>query len=69
MKIIDKYIIKEIAFVTAISFFIFTFFLVMNSLFVMSDLVIKYGVDIINVTKLLLLLLPSTVAVTVPMAL
>jgi len=68
MKIIQKYIAKEIFFVTSVGFFIFTFFLIMNSLFVMSDLLIKYGVDIINVTKLLLLLLPSTVAVTVPMA-
>ncbi len=68
MKILDRYIIKEVAFISLIGFFIFTFFLVMNSLFVMSDLVIKYGINIFKVLKLLLLLLPSTVAVTVPMA-
>ncbi len=68
MKIIHKYIAKEVLLVSAIGFFILTFFLIMNSLFVMSDLLIKYGVDLLNVTKLLLLLLPSTVAVTVPMA-
>jgi LPS export ABC transporter permease LptF len=68
MKIIDRYIIKEVAMVSLVGFFIFTFLLVMNSLFVMSDLVIKYGISIIKVTELLFLLLPSTVAVTVPMA-
>lgn len=68
MKIINKSIIKEVSMVSLIGFFIFTFFLVMNSLFVMSDLVIEYGVSIFRVTQLLLLLLPSTVAVTVPMA-
>jgi lipopolysaccharide export system permease protein len=40
----------------------------MNSLFVMSDLVIKYGVSLFKVIFLLITLLPSTVAVTVPMA-
>ncbi len=68
MKIISKYIVKEVSYVSFIGFFIFTFFLIMNSLFVMSDLVVKYGVDIFTVTKLLFLLLPSTVAVTLPMA-
>lgn len=68
MRILTKSIIKETAFVTLSGFFIFTFFLIMNSLFVMSDLVIKYGVGLWNVIKLLFLLLPSTVAITVPMA-
>jgi LPS export ABC transporter permease LptF len=68
MKIISRYIIKEVSYVTLMGFFIFTFFLIMNSLFVMSDLVVKYGVDIFTVVKLLILLLPSTVAVTLPMA-
>ncbi|HRU39604.1 MAG TPA: LptF/LptG family permease, partial [Candidatus Goldiibacteriota bacterium] len=51
-----------------IGFFVFTFLLIMNTLFVLSDLVIKYGVGLFNVIKMLLLLLPSTAAVTVPMA-
>ncbi|HDQ26604.1 MAG TPA: YjgP/YjgQ family permease [bacterium] len=68
MKIISRYIIKEVAFVSFTGFFIFTFFLIMNSLFVMSDLVIKHGVGLFTVIHLLLLLLPSTVAVTIPMA-
>ncbi len=68
MKIISRYITKEIFFIFIIGFFIFTFFLIMNSLFVMSDLVIKYGINLLTVIKLLFLLLPSTVAVTVPMA-
>lgn len=68
MKIITRYIIKETSFVTLTAFFVLTFFLVMNSLFVLSDLVIMYGVGIFTVIKLLAFLLPSTVAVTVPMA-
>ncbi len=68
MKILNKSIIKEVSMVSLISFFIFTFFLIMNSLFVMSDLVIEYGVSLFKVGQLLILLLPSTVAVTVPMA-
>ncbi len=68
MKIITKYIVKEISFTTLIGFLIFTFFLIMNSLFVLSDLFVKYGVGLIKIIKLLFLLLPSTVAITVPMA-
>lgn len=68
MKILDKYIIKEVALVSFVGFFIFTFLLIMNSLFVMSDMVIKYGISLFRVLYLLFLLLPSTVAVTVPMA-
>ncbi|MCE5300514.1 MAG: LptF/LptG family permease [Spirochaetia bacterium] len=68
MKTLNKHIIREVFFVTLVSFFIFTFFLIMNSLFVMSDLVIKYGISVLKVIELLFLLLPSTVAVTVPMA-
>ncbi len=68
MKIITRYIVNEISFSTIIGFFVFTFFLIMNSLFVLSDLFVKYGVDFISILKLLFLLLPSTVAITVPMA-
>ena len=68
MKIISRYIIIETLIVFFIGFFIFTFFLVMNSLFVLSDLIVKYGVNALRVIKLLILLLPSTIAVTVPMA-
>lgn len=68
MKIITRYIIIEIVLIFLISFFIFTFFLIMNSLFVLSDFVIEYRIGLIKVLKLLVFLLPSTVAVTVPMA-
>ncbi|MCX8093227.1 MAG: LptF/LptG family permease [Candidatus Goldbacteria bacterium] len=67
MKIISRYIAIEVALIFLISFFIFTFFLVMNSLFVLSDFVIEYRIGVIKVLKLLIFLLPSTVAVTVPM--
>lgn len=68
MKIISRYISIEIAIISLLSFFIFTFFLIMNSLFVLSDFVIEYRIGIIKVLKLLFFLLPSTVAMTVPMA-
>jgi LPS export ABC transporter permease LptF len=68
MKIITRYIVKETILVSTMGFFVFTFLLIMNSLFVLSDLMIKYGVDFFNVLKMLFLLLPSTAAVTVPMA-
>jgi LPS export ABC transporter permease LptF len=68
LKIIEKHIISEISYVTFVGFFIFTFFLIMNSLFVMSDLVVKYGVGVFTVLELLFMLLPSTLAVTIPMA-
>jgi lipopolysaccharide export system permease protein len=67
MKTITKYIIIEIALIFLLSFFIFTFFLIMNSLFVLSDFVFEYRIGIIRVLKLLIFLLPSTIAVTVPM--
>jgi len=54
MKIITKYITTEVAIISLISFLIFTFFLIMNSLFVLSDFFIEYRIGFINVTKLLI---------------
>jgi len=68
MRIISRYLTKELLFVSLTGFFVFTFLLIMNSLFVMSDLVIKYSMDVFTVIMMLLYLIPSTVAVTVPMA-
>jgi lipopolysaccharide export system permease protein len=67
MKILQRYLARELVFPFAMGVMIFTFILVMDKIFTLSDLIIKYGVSVWTVVKLLVYILPSTFAITVPM--
>lgn len=47
--------------------FIFTFILITDRIFALADLIVKYGVSLLVVGKLLMFILPSTFAITIPM--
>ena len=68
MKILNSYILKELRNSFIFAFVIFTFILILGNLIKLADLVINKGVSLFSVSKLFLLLLPSLLNYTIPMA-
>lgn len=68
MKILRKYIIKEMIVMFLFSLAIFTFTLVVGNIIRLAELVINKGVDIRLVAKLFLYLIPFLLSYTIPMS-
>ncbi|MBN1595722.1 LPS export ABC transporter permease LptF [candidate division FCPU426 bacterium] len=68
MKTLQRYIMRELFFPFVMGLTIFTFILVMDRIFTLSDLIVEYGVSVWIVLKLLIFILPATFAITIPMA-
>jgi len=68
MKILRKYIIKEIIVMFLFSLAIFTFTLVVGNIIRLAELVINKGVDIRLVGRLFLYLIPFLLSYTIPMS-
>jgi LPS export ABC transporter permease LptF/LPS export ABC transporter permease LptG len=68
-RIIDRYIYKELGPPFAIGVAVFTFFLVIDRIYQLTDLVITKSVPFALVLPLLIYMLPSFLALTLPMAL
>ncbi|HEY7203409.1 MAG TPA: LPS export ABC transporter permease LptG, partial [Methylomirabilota bacterium] len=68
-RILDRYVIKELGPPFAIGVGVFTFFLVIDRVFQLTDLVITKNVPFALVMPLLAYMLPAFLALTLPMAL
>src|SRR3989338_6131284 len=68
MRILRKYILKELAGPFFFSFVIFTFAMLTGNLIKLADLVINKGVDFLSICKLFFYMLPWLFTFTVPMA-
>ncbi|MFH1283548.1 MAG: LptF/LptG family permease [bacterium] len=68
MKIIHRYIIKEILPPVVLGLFLFTFILLLDRIFDLIDLYFKQGVRLTLIIKMLLLIIPSMFSLTIPMA-
>ncbi|MDP2921187.1 MAG: LptF/LptG family permease [Candidatus Omnitrophota bacterium] len=68
MKILRKYIIKEVIVMFLFSLAIFTFTLVVGNIIRLAELVINKGVDIRLVGRLFLYLIPFLLSYTIPMS-
>lgn len=68
MKILRKYIIREIIVMFLFSLAIFTFTLVIGNIIKLAELVINRGVDIKLVGRLFLYLIPFLLSYTIPMS-
>ncbi len=68
MRTLQRYVSRELLFPFLMGITIFTFILIMDKIFTLSDLIVKYGVSVWAVFKLLIFILPATFAITVPMA-
>ncbi|HKW94613.1 MAG TPA: LptF/LptG family permease [Methylomirabilota bacterium] len=69
MRILERYIIKELGPPFAIGVGVFTFFLVVDRIYQLTDLVITKSVPFALVFPLLIYMLPAFLGLTLPMAL
>jgi lipopolysaccharide export system permease protein len=69
LKLIDKYIFKEIFFPFLMTLFVLTFVLLMGRILQLMDLMINKGVSVIDISKLILFLMPSFLLITIPISL
>ncbi|MDH5714065.1 MAG: LptF/LptG family permease [Candidatus Aminicenantes bacterium] len=68
MKIITRYIIREIFSPSLLGMLVFTFIILMNQLLLLANMFIQRGVSLANVMRFLVYMLPSIVVLTLPMA-
>jgi lipopolysaccharide export system permease protein len=69
IRLIDRYVLREIRVPFALGGALFTFFLIIDRIYSLTDLVITKGVPFHLVLQLLVYMLPSFLAHTLPMAL
>lgn len=67
-RVLDRYVLKELAAPLVLGLVLFTFFLVVDRIFHLTDLVITKGVPPRLVLSLLVFMLPSFLTLTVPLA-
>lgn len=67
-RIISRYLIKEIAGIFALGLTIFTLVLLMGRMVKLMEMVVSHGVPLVEVARLITLLLPSFLVMTIPMA-
>jgi len=69
MKIIDRYILREISFPFFTSLIAITFVLLLGKILQLMDLMVNKGVSVVNITKLILYLMPYFLLFTIPVSL
>lgn len=68
MKIINRYILKELFYTFSLSIFVFTIVLILNKVLQLTELVVNKGVPIATILKLLLFLFPSFLIIIIPIS-
>jgi lipopolysaccharide export system permease protein len=69
MKIIDRYILREISFPFFTSLFSITFVLLIGKILQLMDLMVNKGVSILHIIKLIFFLMPNFLLFTIPISL
>src|SRR5919109_958276 len=69
MRVIDRYLLRELLVPFALGTGLFTFFLIIDRIYHLTELVVTKGVPFHLVVQLLVYMLPSFLAHTLPMAL
>ncbi len=69
MRLLSRYIFKELVSVFALALFIFTLVLLLSRMLRLTDLVLNKGVPLLVVLKLLVYLSPSFLILIIPIAL
>ena len=68
-KIINRYIFREISTSFIIIFFVMTFVLLMGKMLQIMDLIINKGISFLSVLHMIMLIMPSLMVFTIPIAL
>ena len=68
-RLINRYVLKEIAVPFCMILFVLTFVLLMGKILQVMDLMINKGIGIADIARLMLYLLPSFLMFTIPISL
>jgi len=68
LKLFDRYVLKEVAPPFGLGLLVYTFVLLMNQILILAELFITHGVGFRTVAEILIYLIPSILAFTLPMA-
>src|SRR5262245_59831530 len=68
LRLLDRYILRELLGPFVLALVLFTFFLLIDRIYHLADLVITTGVPFLLVAQLLVFMLPSFLALSLPMA-
>ena len=68
MRLLDRYILKEMAVAFLLGLMVFTFVLLTNRILRLVELIVNKGVGILTVIQLFLYVLPFSLVVTIPMS-
>ena len=68
MKILQRYVLRELFSPLIIGLLVFTFILLVNKMFRLTDLLVSQGVSFWLVVQLLLCLMPTLLTLTIPMS-
>lgn len=69
MRLLDRYLVKEILGPLGLGFLVYTFILLLDALFDAAEMIIQRGLPVATVGEILALSLPNIVVLTIPMAL
>ncbi len=69
MRLLDRYLLREISGPLGLGFLVYTFILLLQALFKSAEMIIRRGLPVSTVGKLLALSLPNIVVLTIPMSL
>ena len=68
MRIVTKYILKEIGFSFLLTLFIFTFVLLIGKILQIIEMMVNKGISFLDVAQLLLFIMPSFLIFTIPIS-
>ncbi len=66
MKLLREYTLRELVIPFCVSLLIFTFIFIVGNLVKMADLIINKGVDIFDILRIVVLLIPRLLSFTIP---
>lgn len=69
MRLLDRYLVKEIVGPLGLGFLVYTFILLLDALFDAAEMIIRRGLPMTTVGEILALSLPNIVVLTIPMSL
>jgi lipopolysaccharide export system permease protein len=69
MRLIDRYVIRQVLWPAAIGLVVFTFILIIPFLIELAETFVAKGVPALEVARVMATLLPSVLGLTIPMAL
>ena len=69
LRLMDRYVLREVVGPLGLGFLLYTFILLIRFLFQSAEMIIRQGLPVVTVGKLLVFTLPNILVLTIPMSL